>query len=115
MTFKDSSADEVLKVLLGLSNDRPEVVELLHQILALQEKTMAFEDDIIAKLTAQKTIADGVKALLEQLTALIKALPTSDPAKQAEILALIDANSQEVSDAIVANTPGGPVIPNPAG
>lgn len=113
LTLSDCSAQEVRLVLEGLV-DEPEMLNLFHQILANQEKTTMFEDDVIAKLTAQKTIADGVKALLEQLTVLVKALPTTDPAKQAQILALIDANSQEVSDAIVANTPTtGPVVEPP--
>lgn len=77
---------------------------------ANQEKTRMFEDDVITKLNSQKTVNDGVVTLLSTLTTLIKANPGTDPAKQAQILKLIDDNSQEVADAIVANTPaaGGP-------
>lgn len=75
---------------------------------ANQEKTRMFEDDVITKLNSQKTVNDGVVTLLSTLTTLIKANPGTDPAKQAQILKLIDDNSQEVADAIVANTPGAP-------
>lgn len=43
VTLTDTSADEVLKVLLGLSDGSPEVVELLRQILANQEKSLMNE------------------------------------------------------------------------
>ncbi len=113
LTLTECTADEVLKILLGLSDGKPEVIELLHQILATQEKTMAFQDDVIAKLTAEKTQIDGVKTLLETLTGIIKNNPGISAEVQAQILGLIDTNSQEVADAIAANTPGGPVVPPP--
>lgn len=113
ITLKDCGASEVLTVLLGLSDGSPEVVELLHQILANQanekEHQQMFEDDLIAKIAEQKTVADSVKTLLENLTAVIKANPNPDPVKQAEILAALTGNTQELADAVVANTPSAPV------
>jgi len=125
VAFSDCSVVEVIQLLTMLKHPTVDIVkrldEISKQLRELEKKLMTFEDNAIAKLTEQKTIADGGKSLLEALTVLVKAIPATDPAvaaKQAQILTLIDSNSQELSDAIVANTPGGPVVPpdpNPAG
>jgi len=125
VTISDASVAEVIQLLTVLKFPAVDIVqqlsELKIEIKNLRRVVMAFEDVAIQKLTEQKTIADGVKTLLEQLTILVEAIPATDPAvaaKQAQILTLIDSNSQEVSDAIVANTPAAvppPPDPNPAG
>lgn len=109
----NGSPQEIVEILRGLTNS-PDLTDKVNRILRNQETTMAFQDDVIAKLTAQKTIMDGVKALLESLTTIIKNNPGVSPEVQAEILGLIDGNSQEAQDAITANTPGGPVVIPPA-
>ena len=70
LTLTDCSSTEAREVLTG-AMDESEVLVLLHEILTNQrteeEKLMAFEDDLIAKITAQKTVADGVLALFQNL------------------------------------------------
>lgn len=58
---------------------------------------MATTDDILAKVTAEVTVIDSIKVLVESLKA-----NQSDPAKLAEIVAAIDAN--DVALAAIANT-----------
>ncbi len=106
----NGSPEEIITIIRGLVIS-PDLAAKVAQILTNTETLMAFKDDVIAKLQAQKTILDGVKTLLEQLTGIIKDNPGITPEAQAEILSLIDANSQEAQDALVANTPGGPVVP----
>lgn len=105
----NGSPQEIVEILRGLTTG-PDLIQKVNQILANQETQMAFQDDVIAKLTAQKTIMDGVKTLLEELTGIIKNNPGISPEVQAQILGLIDENSQEAQDAITANTPTAPTV-----
>ena len=69
-------------------------------ILQKEIKMAATIDDILAEATAQKTVADSAKALLEKLFAM-----RNDPVKLQATLDTLLANKQEVADAITANTP----------
>lgn len=71
----------------------------------LEGKFMITTDDILAKLNAQKTVDDGIVVLLQSLNAIATAPNTTDQAKLQAISDLIDSNTKEISDAIIANTP----------
>jgi hypothetical protein len=107
-SFKTLAVNAVtgLSVLMDV---RAKVDQLIAAQAANEAKEMAFEDDILAKIAAQKTVDDGVAVLLGQLTGLIKSNPGPDPVKQAQALALLQANTDEVSAALLANTPAAPV------
>ncbi len=66
-------------------------------------------DALTAEVARNTTVEGSVVALLQQLTALIKAIPPStDPATQAALdglVATITANDSALADAVTANTP----------
>lgn len=62
------------------------------------ERQMATADDIIAQVTAQTTIIESVRVLVEQLQAA-----ADDPAKLQEIVNALDSNNAALS--VLANTP----------
>jgi hypothetical protein len=107
-----ASLKALITPVTGAFNLLLECRSLLQQLHAAQaanqEKQMAFEDDILAKIAQQKTVDDGVGVLLGQLTALIKSNPGPDTAKQAQALALLQANTDDVAAALLANTPLAP-------
>ncbi len=62
-------------------------------------------DDLKAAVAAEKTVVDGVVVLLNDLSAqLAAAIASGDPAAVQEVLDAINANKQELADAVVANT-----------
>lgn len=61
-------------------------------------------DDVLAKVTAQKTVMDSAVTLLGQLSQMIKDAGT-DPAKLQAISGALDANDTELANAVTANTP----------
>ena len=78
----------------------------LEAILKKEKQIMASIDDVIAAAAAEKTVADSVVELLNRLTQLLKdAIATNDPAKVQAALDAINANKQELADAVTANTP----------
>lgn len=64
-------------------------------------------DDILAKVTAEKTVVDSAVALLSQLSQAIKDAGT-DPAKLQALSDAIDAQQSELASAVTANTPAAP-------
>jgi hypothetical protein len=81
-----------------------------NQLTHLETKLMGFEDDVLAKITAEDTQLDSLLVLFGQLKA-----SQADPAKRAQILALIDGDKTKITAAINANTTAPPVvIPTPA-
>jgi len=65
-----------------------------------------------AEVAKNTTVTGSVVTLLQQLTALIQAIPpSSDPVTQAaldELVAALTTNDQTVADAVTANTPAAP-------
>lgn len=68
--------------------------------------------DILAKVTAQKTVIDSAAALLASLSQEIKDAGT-DPAALQAISDALDANGAELTAAITANTPAAPTTDTP--
>ncbi len=64
---------------------------------------------VTAEVAKNTTVTGSVVTLLQQLTALIQAIPPStDPVTQAaldDLVAKLTANDQTVADAVAANTP----------
>ncbi len=84
--------------------------EALSEALALLskkgEKIMALLDDIVTKVTNLKTVDDSVVTLLTDLkTKLDAAIASGDQAKLQAVSDALDAQTQELSDAVTANTP----------
>ncbi len=78
-----------------------------------QEGQMAIDlTAITTEVAKNTTVAGSVVALLQQLTAMIQAIPpSSDPVTQAALDALVaslSTNDQAVAAAVVANTPATP-------
>lgn len=95
---------------------------ILHKLNRM-EKTMATDAEIIDALVAdvqkQGTVVDGITALLTsvktQLAEALKGeqLSSAAQAKLAAIMPLLEANTQKLSDAVVANTDAAPADPAP--
>jgi len=69
---------------------------------------MAKIDDLTAAVAAQSTVEDGIITLLKgvsQQLADLKAAGGASPAQLDEVLAGLNANTQKLADAVVANTP----------
>lgn len=63
-------------------------------------------DDLVTKVTNLKTVDDSVVALLQGLSAQLKAaIAANDPAKIQAVADALDAQTAELSDAVTANTP----------
>ncbi len=94
---------------------KAEVLTRLDRIIALQEAIQKTEvlqmstlDDIVAKVTEEKTMIGSLKAFVQGLQDQIKAIPGVTPVMQAQIDSIftdVSANSQSISDAMTANTP----------
>jgi hypothetical protein len=78
-----------------------------------QEAQMAIDLTAVTAEVAKNTSVTGsVVTLLQQLTAMIQAIPPStDPVTQAaldQLVTTLTGNDQTVADAVVANTPAAP-------
>jgi molecular chaperone GrpE (heat shock protein) len=79
----------------------------IHNHLKLKKISMNL-DDLLAKVQAQKTVEDSIVSLLNHVSAELKAelsKETLDPAKIKAIADQLDANTQEIVDAVNANSP----------
>lgn len=65
---------------------------------------MATLDDLVTKVANIGTVEDSVITLLTDISARLKAAG-QDQTKLDALAAAIDAQSQKLSDAVVANTP----------
>lgn len=102
----------------------PAVAEQLERLNQLLERFMSDIDDFVTllttRITAQKTQVDGIAALLtsikNQLADALRGekLSPEAQAKLAAIMPALEANTTEISDAIVANTDAAPPAPTPA-
>jgi hypothetical protein len=92
---------------------RGKVDQLLAAQAANEAREVMFEDDLIAKIQQQKTVEDGLTLLLSTLFNLVKSNPGPDAAKQAQVMALLQGNTDAMTAAIVANTLAAPVSTSP--
>lgn len=87
---------------------------ILFAILNNQERIMATLADIQAKLAAETTVEASVIALLQTLSADLKAaIAGNDPVALQAVADQIDQNSAALAAAVTANTPAAPA-PAPA-
>ncbi len=82
------------------------LTEILSKLNTMENKIMGLLDDVVTKVAALNTVEDSVIALLVDIKAKLDAAGT-DQAKLAALSADLDAQSQKLSDAVVANTPAG--------
>ena len=71
--------------------------------------------DLITKVNAQKTVVDGAVTLLQGLKSqLDAAIAAGDMSQVQAVSDALDANTNELSAAVVANTPAAPASGAPA-
>lgn len=80
------------------------IEQLLLTILGREDKMGTVIDEVLEKVRDQSTVISSVKTLLETLSAKLEEAGT-DPAKLAEIKSLVAANTEDLSKAVVENTP----------
>jgi hypothetical protein len=85
---------------------------LLNQLIRKETKMAIDLTGLTAEVARNTTVTASVGALLDQLTALIKAIPPStDPVTQAALTDLVNtltANDAVLTAAVTANTPAAP-------
>jgi hypothetical protein len=108
-----SLAENAVTGLSVLMDVRGKVDQLLAAQAANEAREVMFEDDLIAKIQQQKTVEDGLTLLLSTLFNLVKSNPGPDAAKQAQVMALLQGNTDAMTAAIVANTLAAPVSTSP--
>lgn len=90
----------------GPSDISAAVLACLQRINVYQEKIMATLTDISLAIQEQRTVEQGVVALLQLLSArLAEAIKSADPAALQDLLGLLTTNTKQLSDAVLANTP----------
>src|SRR5690348_9139269 len=77
------------------------------QLLRNQEKIMATIQDIQAKVESQTTVIGSAVTLLQELSAEVKALKP-DQASIDALAAKVDANTQQLAQAVASNTEAAP-------
>lgn len=81
----------------------------VNQLLTLEQKMAVDLTAITAEVTNNTSVTQSVVTLLNNLTAIIKAIPPStDPTTQAaldQLTATLKANDATIASAVTANTP----------
>lgn len=99
------SLDSDLLCLLETFVARQDRVERkLDQIIESEKQLNMTLQDITTKVAAQKTVLDSAVELLKKLAQLVRD-NANDPAALQALADSIDANTGEISQAIVDNTP----------
>jgi hypothetical protein len=78
--------------------------EMVSRVLANQETIMATMADLEAAVTRNTDVDESVVTLLAGISQQLKDAQ-ADPAKIAEVIAKLDANTQKMAEAVTANTP----------
>ena len=85
------------------------ILAMVKQIAAKEAQMAVDLTAVTAEVAKNTSVTGSVVALLQQLTALIKAIPpSSDPATQAaldQLTATLTANDGTLATAVTANTP----------
>lgn len=82
------------------------ILKVVKNILGKEVEQMATISDVQAKVTAEKTVVDSAVTLLGNLSQMLKdALAANDPAAVQAVIDAIDANTNELANAVTANTP----------
>lgn len=81
-----------------------EILKLLRLVLSRETKIMAREQELLDAMTAQTTVTQGLVTLVNDVEAKLLAQGI-DQATIDQALAGFKANTQAMSDALVANTP----------
>lgn len=108
--------DRVLQSLARIEQTQADHGRLVARILQKDNALMLDTTALIAKVSTLETVQQSAVTLLQALNAAVKAIPTDDPATQQaidQITARIDADTQGLAAAVVANTPAAPPAPAP--
>jgi chromosome segregation ATPase len=95
--YSIEAREEVLARLDALQNE-------IGLILDRQELIMATMADLEAAVTRNTDVDESVLTLLAGISQQLKDAQ-GDPAKIADVIAKLDANTQKMADAVSANTP----------
>lgn len=92
------------------------IIKLLLKIIRKEENIMATLDEVLAAVTEERTVVDGVSALLDQLKlmldeALARELTPAQQAKVDAIFAAAQGNKTELATALLDHTPQAPPVP----
>jgi hypothetical protein len=96
-------------MLIHIDRKLDRMVDMLSQILKVDKMAAVDIAAITAGVTRNTSVLDSTVLLINNLTALIKAIPPStDPVTQAaldQLTATLTANDDAAAAAVVANTP----------
>lgn len=97
----------IYRELLGIIERLKRIEALLVASKEREIKTMADLDNITAEVNENTSVVQSAITLLGNLSALITSLK-NDPAALQALANQLDANSQQLAAAVVANTPAAP-------
>ncbi len=81
------------------------MLDMLSRLLNQEDTIMATLADIVAAVTAEKTVEDSVVTLLSSLSAQLKAaIASNDPVAMQAVVDSINANAATLATAVTANT-----------
>lgn len=80
---------------------------VLYLTIKEEQHFMAFIDDLEAAVQRETTVDDSIVQLLNQIAQALKDAGV-DPARQAAVLAQLQAEADKISAAVTANTPAAP-------
>jgi hypothetical protein len=104
----DDSIVELTRAFVALRAEMNRRFDALTELIIKESKvTQADFDLIAAEVTKETDVVTSATALMDQLTALIKA-NQNDPTLGPKLLSLIDANKDKLAASVVANTPAAP-------
>ena len=90
----------------GTNSKLNQILSIVKNILGKEVEQNMTIAELSAKVTEQSTVVGSTKLLLEQLAQMLKdAIAANDPAAIQAVADMITANTQTLSDAVIANTP----------
>ena len=105
------STDRIEQRLDKINKRLCRIENLLARIIQQEEQELAEIDDLVAAVTAEKTVEDSTVVLLTTLTSKINSLVqnatdlASLKASITGVTASVTSDTQALSDAVTANTP----------
>jgi ubiquitin-protein ligase len=86
-----------------------QVIDLLHNVIAKENKIMATLTDLQNSVAAQTTVESSIVTLLDGIAQQLRdAQANNDPAAIQAVIDQIDSNTKAMSEAVTRNTPAAP-------
>jgi hypothetical protein len=103
------TVDGTLTVVIAHDPKLDQIISLLNRVIVKERQIMSTLDDLVTATAAQKTVLDSlvvfIKGLKDQIINGVTGLTAAQQAQLDKVFTDLNANTQEVADAMVENTP----------